>query len=56
MDRKNLPGPGDEATWPRCTGNPLDPRTLDIKDCDSDDWDQDSYYEMLLREREGRDS
>lgn len=22
-------GPGDEATWPPCTGHPLDPRTLD---------------------------
>ncbi len=23
----NLPGPGDEATWPRCTNHPNDPRT-----------------------------
>jgi hypothetical protein len=24
---RNMPGPGDEATWGPCTGHPLDPRT-----------------------------
>lgn len=26
---ERLPGYGDEATWPECTGHPLDPRTDD---------------------------
>ena len=25
----NMPGPGDEITWPPCTGHPMDPRTPD---------------------------
>ena len=28
----NLPGYGDPATWPRCTGHPNDPRTEDGPD------------------------
>ena len=23
----NMPGPGDEKTWPACTNDPMDPRT-----------------------------
>ena len=27
-----LPGPGDESTWPACTGHPNDPRTPEAPD------------------------
>jgi len=34
---RNMPGPGDEETWPACTNHPLDPRTpepLPDDECD----------------------
>jgi len=32
MSRLYIPGPGDEATWGRCTGHEHDPRTEDEAD------------------------
>lgn len=29
-NHRNMPGPGDEITWPPCTGHPGDPRTDDL--------------------------
>lgn len=29
---RDLPGPGDEATWGPCRNHPLDPRTPDMND------------------------
>lgn len=52
-----LPGPGDESTWGRCTGHPLDPRTETEEDfwdvcIDDDVFDDD---EDLHEDEEGDD-
>lgn len=38
-------GPGDEATWPACTGHPHDPRT--------DEDDEDQHTTLMLGEIAG---
>jgi len=30
IDFNHMPGPGDEATWGRCTNHPNDPRTPEL--------------------------
>jgi hypothetical protein len=46
----NLPGPGDEATWPAYSGHPNDPRGPlddgeDEEDIDEDiDYDEEEEY------------
>lgn len=37
----DLPGPGDEVTWGRCTGHPHDPRTEDFDFDEEDNSDED---------------
>ena len=32
IDYSRIPGPGDPETWGPCTGHPLDPRTVDVRD------------------------
>lgn len=34
---RNMPGPHDEATWPRYTGHPNDPRHDDSLDDETED-------------------
>lgn len=51
MNGRDLPGPGDIATWPACTGHPMDPRTEaddflsedDAKEAAQDEADRDGY-------------
>lgn len=43
----DLPGPGDEATWGRCTGHPHDPRTEDFDAADIT-WDPASGKDFTV--------
>jgi hypothetical protein len=40
-----VPGFGDEASWPACDGDPLDPRTPEAADDDEDEAGDDGYAE-----------
>lgn len=40
----DLPGYGDTATWPACTGHPNDPRYDDSEDLAREEWECDSSY------------
>lgn len=41
----NLPGYGDPATWPKCTGHPNDPRT---EDDGREEWESDNAFTDFL--------
>lgn len=41
----DLPGWGDPATWPRCTGHPNDPRT---EDDGREEWESDNAFTDFL--------
>lgn len=63
MNYQNLPGPGDEATWPPYAGHPNDPRAPDSGEVDihenpeyvsrvedSDGWMLEAITEAPLKE------
>jgi len=43
----DFPGPGDECTWPPCTGHPGDPRTPDEPDVEYEDDETINEEEFL---------
>ena len=40
-DWRDMPGPGDEETWPPCRNHPNDPRTPDYDEEEEDEEDDD---------------